>query len=214
MSLKSEIDTFASSLAQQVPPDVLLAMGQATQALVTSGIADKAVKVGDLAPPFELPDATGRRVQLDELLKHGPVVLVFYRGLWCPFCNLTLAALQRELGRIHEAGGTLVGVSPQTPSATDRTAQQLSLDFPVLSDAGNVAARMYGLVFALAEEMRPIYGALGVDLPSANGDDSYELPLASTFVIGRDRRIAYAHVDADYTRRVEPSAVTQVLRNL
>ncbi|WP_211462919.1 peroxiredoxin-like family protein [Collimonas silvisoli] len=211
MSLISEIDALKASMGEKLPADVASAMGQASQALVASGAAGKALKAGALAPLFELPDAQGKLVRLDELLGRGPVVLVFYRGLWCPFCNLTLASLQRELGQIKAAGATLVAISPQTPEATSKTSEQLATEFAVLSDVGNNVARLYGLVFTLAENMRPIYSALGVDLPVANGDDNYELPLASTFIIDKDRRTAYAAVDADYTRRMEPAEITKVL---
>ncbi|WP_016914295.1 peroxiredoxin-like family protein [Vreelandella stevensii] len=214
MSLLSEIDAFKKSLGEQVPADVLYAMGNAAQKLAESGIAEKALKVNEQAPSFELPDATGNKVSLDELLKDGPVVLSFYRGLWCPFCNLTLAALQRELPKIQQAGAALVAISPQTPEATEATVDQLKTTFPVLSDSGNTVARAYGLVFTLSDEMRPIYSALGADLPKVNGDESYELPLAATFIINRDKKVSYAFVDSDYTRRIEPSDIVDILQSL
>jgi len=214
MSLSSQIDTLKTAMATQVPPEALAAMSDAARELAASGVAAKALKVGAEAPGFALPDAHGRTVCLEDLLKAGPVVLVFYRGLWCPFCNLTLAALQQALPQIGETGATLVAVSPQTPSATEHTSQTLQIAFPMLSDAGNETARAYGLVFTLAAEMRPIYEALGVDLRVVNGDASYELPLAATYVIGRDHKVAYAFVDSDYTHRMEPADITRVLQSL
>ncbi|RQS75587.1 AhpC/TSA family protein [Burkholderia sp. Bp8963] len=214
MSLSSKINTLKVSMADKVPLEALQAMGNAAQALASSGIAQKALKVGARAPTFELPDADGHIVPLNDLLKDGPVVLTFYRGQWCPFCNLTLAALQRELSQIKKTGATLIAVSPQTPAATGATVKATKTEFPVLSDAGNKVARAFGLVFSLSAEMRPIYHQLGADLPTVNGDASYELPLAATYVIGRDRHIAYAFVDSDYSKRMEPSEIVRVLKTL
>ncbi len=213
MSLSSELDAMKAALSAKAPADVLSAVRTANRQLAASGIAEKALKAGAQAPGFELPDAAGRPVRLDDLLERGAVVLSFYRGSWCPFCNLTLAALQRELPRIVQAGATLVAVSPQTPEATAATVQHLGTAFPVLSDAGNAVARAYGLVFTVAEEVRPMYRALGSDLPKANGDDSHELPISATYIIGRDRRILYAFVDSDHTRRMEPAEIVRVLRS-
>ncbi|WP_175690569.1 peroxiredoxin-like family protein [Burkholderia anthina] len=214
MSLLAQIDVLKVGMTDKVPAEVLQAMGKAAEDLAASGITEKALKAGARAPVFELPDAEGRPVRLNELLKDGPVVLVFYRGQWCPFCNLTLAALQRVLPEIREAGATLVAVSPQTPQSTAATVKASAIDFPVLSDMGNHVARSFGLVFLLAADMRPIYRDLGADLPDFNGDASYELPLAATYVIGKDRRVAYAFVDSDYTRRLEPAEIVRIVKAL
>ncbi|VWD06257.1 Putative peroxiredoxin [Burkholderia lata] len=214
MSLSAQIDTLKAGMSDKVPAEALRAMGKAAADLAASGITETALKAGARAPAFELPDAEGRPVRLNELLKDGPVVLAFYRGKWCPFCNLTLAALQRALPEIREAGATLVAVSPQTPQSTAATVKASAIDFPVLSDTGNHVARSFGLVFSLAANMRPIYRDLGVDLPEFNGDASYELPLAATYVIGKDGRVAYDFVDSDYTRRLEPAEIVRIVKAL
>ncbi|MEK2606196.1 peroxiredoxin-like family protein [Burkholderia arboris] len=214
MSLSAQIDVLKAGMADTVPAEALQAMGKAAADLAASGIAETALKAGARAPVFELPDAEGRTVRLNELLKDGPVVLTFYRGQWCPFCNLTLAALQRALPEIREAGATLVAVSPQTPHSTAATVKAGAIAFPVLSDTGNHIARSFGLVFSLASDIRPIYRDLGVDLPDFNGDASYELPLAATYVIGKDGSVAYAFVDSDYTRRLEPAEIVRIVKAL
>ncbi|MBN3811321.1 peroxiredoxin-like family protein [Paraburkholderia sp. Ac-20347] len=212
MSLASQLHAFKSSMTSQVPPDALAAIEKAAQELAKSDVADNALKVGADAPSFELRDAYGNVVRLDDLLKDGPVVLTFYRGQWCPFCNLTLAALQLEFAEISRAGATLVAVSPQTQSATLQTIQTLQTSFPVLSDEGNKVAREFGLSFSLPDAVRPVYHALGADLPTSNGDDSYTLPLAATYIIGRNKKIKYAFVEADYTQRMEPADITRALK--
>ncbi|NDI86358.1 peroxiredoxin-like family protein [Undibacterium crateris] len=148
------------------------------------------------------------------LLAQGPLVLNFYRGLWCPYCNLELAALQKSLATIEGLNATLVAVSPQTPEASAATASKLGLSFKVLVDQGNQLAWEFGLVFTLSESLRPIYAAIGIDLPAANGDNSFMLPMPATYIIARDGTIAYAFVDADYTHRMEPSDMCAVLERL
>jgi peroxiredoxin len=122
--------------------------------------------------------------------------------------------LQLELPRIKECGASLVAVSPQTPDNSVSTAEKMRLTFEVLSDVGNRVARQFGLVFVLPEELRPIYAGFGIDIPAANGDDTFELPIPATYVIDHDRKIRMAFVDADYTQRVDPEIVLSALKQL
>ncbi|MDA8044228.1 MAG: peroxiredoxin-like family protein [Actinomycetota bacterium] len=214
-------DTLAQALKEQneanrahLPEAQLAVMDAATAALEASGLAQRSLAVGAIAPDFALPDPTGRRVALTSLLAEGPVVLSFYRGGWCPYCSTQLRALQTRLADISEAGGRLVAVSPQTPDHSLSTAEKLELAFPVLSDVGNTVARTYGLVFSLPEDLRDVYSGFGLDLPAANGDDTFELPLPATFVVGTDAKVAWRFVDSDYTRRAEPDDVIDALRSL
>jgi peroxiredoxin len=169
--------------------------------------------VGAPAPLFTLPDARGGDVALSDLLAQGPVVLVFYRGAWCPYCNLQLAAFQAALADIRAAGATLVAVSPQTADQSLTLAEQRALEFPVLSDAGNRVAGEYGLVFTSSDVATGTMRGLGVELSAFNGDDSNTLPAASTFVIGQDSVVRFASVSGDYRWRVGPEEVLAVLRD-
>ena len=139
------------------------------------------------------------------MLYRRPVILSFYGGGWCPYCNLELRAYQRVLGEIEAAGGQLVAVSPEQPDRTAITAAENNLSFPLLTDAGLVVARRFGIVFDLAQPLHALYTRFGHALPDVNGDDSWALPAPATFVIGRDQRIALASVDADYRQRLEPA---------
>lgn len=168
--------------------------------------------VGEAAPGFELPDARGGSVTLAGLRGEGPVVLVFYRGAWCPYCNLQLRAFQAALADIHAAGASLVAISPQTPENSLTLAEQAKLAFPVLSDVGNDVARSYGLVYALGAADRELHGGVGIDLAAFNDDDSWELPAAAVFVVDTDRTIRYASVAGDYRWRVGPDEVLAALR--
>lgn len=187
---------------------------RALAALQESGAADQALNVGDTAPDFELPNALGETVQLFDLLRSGPVILSFYRGQWCPFCNLELRALQAAMGDIEEAGATLVAVSPNTPDTSLTTVEKHSLTFPVLSDHDSLVAKQFNLVYEMTRENIENYASKGRDIPEYNGTDKWELPIPATYVIDTDRVIRYAYVDFNHRRRAEPAEVVAAAAGL
>lgn len=155
-----------------------------------------------------------REVTLSTLLKSGPVVLIFYRGNWCPYCNVQLKAYQRALPDFEQYGATLVAISPQTPDLTTLTAEEKELSFPVLSDIGNTVARQYGLVYAVGGAVYETLKGVGIDLEAFDGDASGELPLTGTFVIGQDGRITWSVTDPDFKHRPDPTAIVNALSKL
>lgn len=199
---------------QQMPADTMATLQAATEDLEARGLTEQAVQGGETAPDFVLPNAVGEDVRLSDRLATGPVVLSFYRGGWCPYCNLELQALQAALPEIKQAGGQLLAVSPQTPDASLSTKEKGNLDFEVLSDAGNEVASGYGLVFTLPEAVQEAYDNFGVDLAAANADDSSRLPMPATYVIDADRVVRYAFVKADYAQRASPAKVVETLHSL
>jgi peroxiredoxin len=211
MTLKEELDAFRFSFMTKAPPGIRDAMIRADMELVASGITDHALKAGDKSPDFRLPDARGGHLRLRDLLAKGPVVVSFYRGGWCPYCNLELRALEDALPAIQQLGAQLVAVSPQTPDESLSTAEKNQLAFAVLSDAGSVTAKAYGIAFDLAEELRPIYTRFGHALPNKNGDDSWVLPIPATYVIDTNGTIVLAFVDVDYRNRLEPAEIISAL---
>jgi len=214
MSLREELDAFRADYMKTVPPDIRETMERADMQLAASGIVQRALKTGDQAPDFVLPDVNGNRVQLKNLLAQGPVVISFYRGGWCPYCNLALRALQKILPEIKQLGAQLVAISPELPDQSLSTAEKNDLTFLVLSDIGSATAKSFGIAFDLASELRPIYARAGHALPDRNGDDSWVLPIPAAYVIDSDGRIALAYIDVDYRKRLEPVQILAVLESL
>lgn len=186
--------------------------GEGIDAVVKSGITESAKQVGETAPNFALKNALGKTIELTDYLKKGKVILTWYRGGWCPYCNLTLHQLQEELPNFEANNATLIALTPELPDKSMTTAEKNDLKFEVLSDVGNKVAREYGIVFALTDEVAKSYNA-AFDMNAYNGDESNELPLAATYIIDEDGQIIYAFLDADYRNRAEPSDLTEVLKN-
>jgi len=198
-----------------IPKPALAVMDAETARLAASGVALRALKPGAAAPDFILPDAHGQLVRYHSLLRNGPVVIVFYRGGWCPYCNLHLRGFQRVLPQLQDLGAGLVAISPQLPDNSLSTQELKHLTFPVLSDVGNKVARQFGIVFELSRELLRLYRQFGHPLDEANGESgSKELPVPATFLADQKGIIRLVHVDADYTRRIDPEDVIEALKHL
>ncbi len=213
-SLSSQIEDYKAGFIQKVPQEVQAQMIAATRSLEEAGLANKALPVGAKAPDFSLPNATGKTVRLSELLAQGPVVINFYRGEWCPYCNLELRAFQQLLPEFKQAGAQLVSISPELPDHSLSVTEKHELEFEVLSDVGNGVSKDFGLVFTLDPTLQPIYQSFGIDIPTSNGDDSYGLPMPATYVIDASGIIRYAFADADYTKRAEPAEALKAVQSL
>ena len=181
------------------------------ESVMESGVLDNALKVGDVASNFKLINALGETVDLYEYLKKGKVVLTWYRGGWCPYCNITLQQLQQELPNFKTNGARLIALTPELPDKSLSTSEKHDLKFEVLSDVGNKVAKEYGIVFKLTNEVAEIYNRF-FSIVDFNGDASNELPLAATYIIDQEGKIIYAFLDADYRNRAEPSELTEVLK--
>ncbi|MAH27183.1 MULTISPECIES: peroxiredoxin-like family protein [Pseudoalteromonas] len=214
MSLKTQIDAFEVQKKANVPADILNLMDVTTEKLIAEQLSEHALKVGDKFPAFELPDSKGKQISSTELLTKGPLVLSFYRGGWCPYCNLELRALNNMQQAFADQNAQLVAVSPQLPDESLSTQQQNELAYTVLSDVSNSLAKKCGLVFTLDERLIPVYDQLGLDIPKANGDESYELPLPATYVIDSQGVIQFAFAHEDYTLRAEPLDVLNAVKAL
>src|SRR5947199_710340 len=198
--LQQQIDEFIAEGASWLPTDLLQALLSPIGRLISSGAAGNALKEGAQAPDFILPDARGNAVTLSHLLTQGPVVMTFYRGQWCPYCHLQLRAYQQALLHMQARGASLVAISPQTLDHSRALAEKLELTFALLSDMGNQVARQFGLVFTIAEAVRAAHKQVYADLPKFNGTDSWDLPMAGTFLIDQSGTVRLYFVDPDFTR--------------
>ena len=215
MSLQDKLDAFKSDFeGKKAPREVVAVMHKATADLIASGQAERTLKVGARAPIFALPNAHGELVRSTDLLARGPLVLTFYRGIWCPYCNMDLQAIEAAAEEVRALGASLVAISPQTAPNRRKSERENALSFPILSDHGNSVANEFGLRFRLPDDLIAVYKGFGNDLTVGNGEDSWTLPMPARYVIGSDGIVAYAEVNPDYTRRPDPSELLPVLRRL
>jgi peroxiredoxin len=207
MTSQSKLDELKAGFALKLPSEARELMHRATEELIASGAAGRALKVGDQAPSFVLNDLDDNEVSSAALLAVGPVIISFYRGVWCPYCNLDLQALQAALPEFEKRGARLVTISPQTASNSRKSVRQNGLTFPILWDERNEIAEAFGIKFVLPDYLAELYRGLGNNLPLVNNDPSWTLPMPARYVIAQDNTIVYAEVNPDYTRRPEPEAL-------
>lgn len=214
MSNLARLSTQLDAVNDQIPAEIGARIDAAIAEVAASGLAP-GLAVGDRAPGFTLPDATGRDVSLADRLEAGPVVLQFYRGDWCPYCNLHLRALQAALPDIRKRGASLIAISPQSPDHSLSLTEQAELEFDVLSDVDQHVIRDYRVQFTLPADLQSVHlDAFNLDLRAQNADGSWNLPVPATFVISADGKIVTAGVEVDYRTRLEPSVILAALDNL
>jgi len=199
-------------IEKYVPPDTREIHARAVAELRAKRLADGVLQKGATAPGFELKDHNGKSVSSSGLLAKGRLVICFIRGRWCPFCVGQLEAMNLIEPEIRQADASLVAVSPQTVQQSFFMHDQHKLRFPLLSDAGNQVARQFGLVYKVPDYQQALYRRVFVNLPHANGDESWELPIPATFILHRDGTILYASANEDYTERAEPQQILSQVR--
>ncbi len=217
MLLQAKLDAFKADFEAGKPPysvphSVIETMHRATAELIASGAASRAKKAGDIAPSFSLKDPEGNVVSSNELLKKGPLVVSFYRGVWCPYCNMELQALEAVKSQFDKYGASLVAISPQTAPNSRKSVRQNKLSFPILSDVRGKVGAAFGLRFELPDYLVELYKGLKNDLPAFNDDPNWTLPMPARYVIGQDGTILYSEVNPDYTHRPEPEDMIPVLQ--
>jgi peroxiredoxin len=212
--LQPALDRFKADWEARVGDSIANLISGDIVDLRASGILDRTAKAGDAWPAIPLLDARGRPFDLTAHLADRPAIITFYRGGWCPYCNLELRAYQAILTEIDAAGASLIAISPEVPDNTLTTSEKNELAFPVLSDAGSALASALGIRFALSAALRPLYQAAGHPLPEQNGDGTWSLPMPATFVVAAGGRIAAAFIDPDYRNRTDPAEAITALRTL
>ena len=214
MSLQDQLDAFKAQFKTQAPDGAFDAFARSTQELIDSGQAERAVKAGDTAPDFTLTDQDGKPVSLKEMLTEGPVVLSFYRGVWCPYCNIELKALEQSAEDIRARGASLVAISMQGAADSRKSQRDSKLSFPILTDNAGELAAEFGIRWTLQDYVIEFHKMFGVELPKIHGDGKWNLPMPARYVIDTDGTVAYAEVNPDYTRRPDPSDLFPVLDKL
>jgi len=213
MSLKAQIDAYNVQKDAKLPADVLALMNTTNEELIAQHIKDNALQIGQKVENFSLANHNGENIELADLLKKGPVIISFYRGGWCPYCNLELKALNDYLPQFKTQNAQLIAISPQLPDETLSTAQKNDLEFDVLCDVSNKVAEQFGLLFTLDERIQALYTQFGIDFEHYYGDKSFKLPLPATYVINQEGVITYAFLSEDYTLRAEPIDVMTALES-
>ncbi len=214
MSLKDQLAALKAENLSRIPAEAQAVMLGDLKKLEESGIVERAPKVGDRLKNFTLPNHLGESRSLSQLLEKGPVVVTFYRGGWCPYCNLELRAFQQVLPEIEAAGATLVAITPELPDESLSTRERDELKFEILTDKNSDYGRELGVVFTLTRELVEIYKNFGIEVEKHNGEGQFDLPLPATFIVNVDGTITCAFVAVDYTLRVEPSDVVKELKKL
>ncbi|MCJ1447540.1 MAG: hypothetical protein MMC23_008051 [Stictis urceolatum] len=204
MAQAAELTAVLDNFSENAPAEAKAAIMTAKADFISSFDVSKAIKPGATLPSFTLKNALGKPTSSSTLLSKGPLLITFYRGSWCPFCNIALHHMQAHLEQYHAKGVELVAITPELPDTTLSTTEKEELKFQVLSDEGNAFARKLGIVWKQPDELRPVFEKFGNDLKGRNGDDSFEVPVPATLLVGKDGAVRNVWVDPDYTKRIDP----------
>jgi peroxiredoxin len=214
-TIAEQVNDMKAAAATRLPAEVVTVFASDQAALADRGIPAGAVAVGDKLAPFALPDATGQTRALDELTANGPAVIVFYRGGWCPYCNLTLRTYQRDLlPQLSAHSARLVAISPETPDASLSTQEKAELTYTVLSDTGAQLASALGITFDPSEEGLAAQRTLGADIRTTRADAGTVLPMPTVLIVDRDHTVRFADIHPDYTGRTEVNEILAALHTL
>ncbi|OEK08943.1 alkyl hydroperoxide reductase [Flavivirga aquatica] len=211
MNLSQILSEKKAGAAQNIPAEKWAIMENSTNILKEAKLSLNAVKTGDILPVFNLPNANNTNIKLEDF-NNEYLVISFYRGGWCPYCNIELRALQNILPELKKLNAELIAISPETPDNSLTTTEKNELSFNVLSDIDNKYAKSLGLVFQMPEDLRALYHSFNLNVDAHNGNKDYELPMPATYIINRQKEIIYSFVPEDYTERLEPEVVLEIIK--
>ena len=213
MTLEESLAKLKAKIEGSMPQENVAIMHQATKDLETSGIGESILKVGDKAPEFLLPNQEGKMISSKELLQKGDLIITFYRGVWCPYCNLDLGNLKRYKSQFEAQNATMLSISPQLEKQNKQIVDRQRLNFDLLSDTENKIAAQFGLRWTMKDPLKSLYkDTFKISLPNYNGDDSWTLPIPARFIIGTDGVIKYVEYSIDYTKRPNPDVLVEALK--
>lgn len=211
-TLQQQLDNFSEQIAHKIPSHAKAVIKKCNDALAAELPTRGILKVGDKLPAFSLENQNSETVSSEKLLKDGPLIISFFRGVWCPFCNIEIKALEAYAQQFRDAGANIVVISPQSQASTKRSVEENNTSFDILSDVGNSYAKALNIAFTLPKELQIIYKGFGINLPEYNGDQSWSLPMPARFVIAQDGTVIAADVNPDYTQRPDPSETLATLK--
>lgn len=210
-TLAQQIEQLNQELSSQLPQEILNAFGKSVEDLKTENIEESSIQIGDEMPEFLLPNISGKMIDSSKILKEGKMILAFYRGSWCPYCNLELKFLQDNLSRIKDKNVSLVAVSPQSPDHALNMVEKNNLEFEVLTDQNNGFAKKLGIVFQLQDFVLPHYQNLGIDLSEFNKNNENTLPVPAVLIIDEKGKVIYKFLDVNYMNRIDVEELIQAL---
>lgn len=213
MNLRNQTEKYLEKSMAALPQETKDIMSNSAKALMIDEIGKNALKKGEKLPDFTLNNAEGKAINIYNCLAQGPLIISFYRGAWCPYCNLELAAYKEILPEIKAKGANFIAISPELPDNSLSLIEKQALEFDILTDLDNAIARDLGLVFKMNEDVRELYEKWDFKINEAQGNQNGELPLPATYVVNTDGTILLAFVDIDYTKRLEPSEAIAALPN-
>ncbi|RXM40345.1 alkyl hydroperoxide reductase [Chryseobacterium sp. CH21] len=210
-TLAMQIEQLNHELSSQLPQEVLSAFESSVEDLKTKNIEENSIQIGEEMPGFSLPNVYGKKISSGEILKNGKMILAFYRGRWCPYCNLELKFLQERISKMHEKNAVLVAISPQSTDQSLMMAEKNNLEFEVLTDYNNEFAKKLGIVFQLQDFVLPYYQNLGIDLSLFNKNNENTLPVPAVFVVDENSKVVYKFLEVNYISRVDVEKLIQSL---
>ncbi|RXM52632.1 MULTISPECIES: peroxiredoxin-like family protein [unclassified Chryseobacterium] len=210
-TLAKQIEDLNHELSSQLPQEILEAFGKSIEDLKTQRIEENSIQIGEQMPGFSLPNASGKIINSEDILKDGKIILAFYRGSWCPYCNLELKFLQNNLSQIKDKGATLIAISPQSPDHSLNMTEKNSLEFEVLTDIDNNFAKRLGIAFQLQDFVIPYYNGLGIHLSDFNKNNDHTLPVPAVFVVDENSLVTYKFLDVNYMNRIDVEELIQAL---
>jgi peroxiredoxin len=214
LTISEQSEKLKTAAAKHLPPEVLEVFDRSIEDLLDDGIPADSIRAGDVLDPFTLEDANGTPVSLEQLVESGPAVIVFYRGGWCPYCNLALRTYQQELlPQLAAFGARLVAISPQSRDESLSTTEKAELEFTVLSDPGSRLADRLGITFEQADDVLAAQRTLGLDLTKVNAEGAVRLPRPTVIIVDQDHTVRFVDVQADYTARTEVADIIAALRH-
>jgi peroxiredoxin len=211
MNLSQKLQLYREESFSKKTEEDKTIMIETAENLLKLEIEKKALKEGDKIPEFQLKNAVGETIKIYDVLSKGPVIINFYRGAWCPYCNLEIAAYQEILPEIKKRGAQLVAISPEVPDITMTLKEKHALEFEILSDTNNLIAKQFGLVFQLEDKLIALYKKMGIDLVKSQENENNELPIPATYVVNTDGVVKLAYLNSDYTKRLEPMDAVSAL---